>query len=89
VAGADANSPISALAHFALTALAIALAWAWLGAPVQLAPSPLASGGKLSCISYAPFRDGQDPLVPGTMVSADQIEQDLALLSRYTDCIRT
>ena len=89
MAGADANSPISALAHFALTALAIALAWAWLGAPVQLAPSPLAAGGKLSCISYAPFRDGQDPLVPGTMVSAEQIEADLALLSRYTDCIRT
>jgi len=89
VAGADANSPISALAHFALTALAIALAWAWLGKPVQLAPSPLAAGGKLSCISYAPFRDGQDPLVPGTMVSAEQIDQDFALLSRYTDCIRT
>lgn len=89
MAGADANSPISALAHFALTALAIALAWAWLGAPVQLAPSPLAAGGKLSCISYAPFRDGQDPLVPGTVVSAEQIEEDLALLSRYTDCIRT
>ena len=47
------------------------------------------SGGKLSCISYAPFRDGQDPLVPGTTVSAEQIDQDLALLSRYTDCIRT
>jgi exo-beta-1,3-glucanase (GH17 family) len=89
VAGADANSPISALAHFALTALAIALAWAWLGGPVQLAPSPLAAGGKLSCISYAPFRDGQDPLVPGTMVSAEQIDEDLALLSHYTDCIRT
>ncbi len=89
MAGADANSPISALAHFALTALAVALAWAWLGKPVQLPPSPLAAGGKLSCISYAPFRDGQDPLVPGTMVSAAQIEEDLALLSRYTDCIRT
>ncbi len=89
MAGADANSPISALAHFALTALAVALAWAWLGKPVQLPPSPLAAGGKLSCISYAPFRDGQDPLVPGTMVSAAQIDEDLALLSRYTDCIRT
>jgi exo-beta-1,3-glucanase (GH17 family) len=80
---------ISALAHFALTALAIAVAWAWLGAPVKLPPSPLASGGKLYCISYAPFRDGQDPLVPGTMVSAEQIDEDLTLLSRYTDCIRT
>jgi glucan 1,3-beta-glucosidase len=90
VAGsANGHSPISALAHFALTALAIALAWVWLGWPVQLPPSPLAANGKLYCISYAPFRDGQDPLVPGTMVSAEQIDQDLALLSRYTDCIRT
>jgi exo-beta-1,3-glucanase (GH17 family) len=85
----DRNSATSALAHFALTALAIAIAWWWLGAPVQLPPSPLASGEKLYCISYAPFRDGQDPLVPGTMVSAEQIDEDLALLSRYTDCVRT
>jgi exo-beta-1,3-glucanase (GH17 family) len=90
VAGsADGNSIASALAHFALTALAIAGAWWWLGGPVQLPPSPLMSGGKFYCISYAPFRDSQDPLVPGTMVSAEQIDQDLALLSRFTDCIRT
>ena len=86
---ADGNSIVSALAHFALTALAIALAWGWLGRPVQLPPSPLASGGKLYCISYAPFRGSQDPLVPGTMVSAAQIDQDLTILARYTDCIRT
>jgi exo-beta-1,3-glucanase (GH17 family) len=90
VAGpAQRNPVILALAHFATTALAIAVVWLWLGWPVQLPPSPLAAGGKLSCISYAPFRDGQDPLVPGTMVSAEQIDQDLTLLSRYTDCIRT
>jgi exo-beta-1,3-glucanase (GH17 family) len=85
----DGNSITSALAHFALTALAIATAWWWLGAPVRLPPSPLPPGSKLYCISYAPFRDGQDPLVPGTMVSAEQIDEDLALLSRYADCIRT
>ena len=78
-----------ALAHFALTALAVGVVWWWLGAPVQLRPSPLADGGKLYCISYAPFRHGQDPLVEGTMVTAAQIDEDLALLSRYTDCIRT
>jgi exo-beta-1,3-glucanase (GH17 family) len=90
VAGPIQRNPVVlALAHFATTALAIAIVWLWLGWPVQLPPSPLAAGGKLSCISYAPFRDGQDPLVPGTTVSAEQIDQDLALLSRYTDCIRT
>ena len=86
---AQRNPVVLALAHFATTALAIALVWLWLGWPVQLPPLPLAAGGKLSCISYAPFRDGQDPLVPGTVVSAEQIDQDLTLLSRYTDCIRT
>jgi glucan 1,3-beta-glucosidase len=85
----NGNSIAPALAHYALTALAIGLVWWWLGAPVHLPPSPLAAGGKLYCVSYAPFRDGQDPLVEGTRVSAEQIDEDLALLSRYTDCIRT
>jgi exo-beta-1,3-glucanase (GH17 family) len=90
VAGfSDRPSATAALAHFAATALAIALAWWWLGKPVQLPPSPLGHGGKLSCVSYAPFRAGQDPLVEGTMIPAAQIDEDLTLLSRYTDCIRT
>ena len=79
----------AALAHFALTALAIAAAWWWLGAPIRLPPSPLANGGKLYCVSYAPFRDDQDPLLEGTRVNAQQIDEDLTLLSRYTDCVRT
>jgi glucan 1,3-beta-glucosidase len=83
------RAPGQPLALFALTALAIGVAWWWLGAPVTLPPSPLAPGQKLYCVSYAPFRDGQDPLVEGTMVSAQQIDQDLALLSRYTNCVRT
>jgi exo-beta-1,3-glucanase (GH17 family) len=77
------------LALFALTAVAIATVWWWLGAPVNLPPSPLAAGGKLYCVSYAPFRDGQNPLVESTQVSGAQIEEDLALLSKYTDCVRT
>jgi exo-beta-1,3-glucanase (GH17 family) len=83
------NSIGAALASYACTAVAIVLTWWWLGAPVHLASSPLAAGGKLYCVSYAPFRDGQDPLVETTTVRAEQIDQDLALLSRYTDCIRT
>ena len=65
------------------------LTWWWLGAPAPLAPSPLAAGGKLYCVSYAPFRGGEDPLIESTTVDARQIDEDLALLSRYTDCIRT
>jgi exo-beta-1,3-glucanase (GH17 family) len=78
-----------AFACFVLTALAVGAVWWWLGAPVKLPPSPLATGEKLGCVSYAPFRGSQDPLVEGTRVSAEQIDQDLALLAKYTSCIRT
>jgi len=78
-----------ALALLALTALAVGFAWYWLGTPVQMPPSPLAAGEKLYCISYAPFRDDQNPLTEGTMVDSRQIDQDLALLANYTNCIRT
>jgi exo-beta-1,3-glucanase (GH17 family) len=79
----------AALAHFALVALAILVTWWWLGLPVQLPPSPLADNGRLYCVSYAPFRGSQDPMVEGTTVSAQQIDEDMAFLSRYTNCVRT
>ena len=78
-----------ALASFALTALAIAAVWWWLGAGMALPPAPLPAGAKLYCVSYAPFRAGQNPLVEGTRVEPWQIEEDLALLSKYTNCVRT
>ena len=78
-----------ALASFALTAFAIAAVWWWLGAAMTLPPSPLPAGAKLYCVSYAPFRAGQDPLVEGTRVEPWQIEEDLALLSKYSNCVRT
>jgi exo-beta-1,3-glucanase (GH17 family) len=86
---ADANSRSGTVTLFALTALAIGITWWWLGRPVVLPPSPLANGQKLYCVSYAPFRDDQDPLVEGTRVNAAQIDADLTLLSKYTDCVRT
>jgi exo-beta-1,3-glucanase (GH17 family) len=86
---ADRHFNAAALTHFALTALAIGVAWWWLGAPVHLPASPLAANGKLYCVSYAPFRGAQDPMVASTMVGTQQIEEDLTLLSRYTNCVRT
>jgi exo-beta-1,3-glucanase (GH17 family) len=85
----DLNAAAKALLAFALTALAVGAAWWWLGMPVQLPPSPLAAGQKLYCVSYAPFRGSQNPLVEGTRVPPEQIEEDLALLAKYTDCVRT
>jgi len=89
VSAANSHPHTRPVLFFLLTALAIAVAWGWLGAPVRLPPSPLAPGEKLYCVSYAPFRDAQDPLVEGTKVPPAQIDEDLALLSRYTDCVRT
>ena len=77
-----------ALALFALTVLAIAASWWWLGRPVALPPSPLADGAKLYCVSYAPYRGGQDPLVEGTQISAAQIDEDLTLIAKYSNCVR-
>ena len=78
-----------ALASFAVTALAVGATWWWLGAPIELPPSPLAAGQKLYCVSYTPFRGEQSPLVEGTRADPWQIEEDLALLSKYTGCVRT
>jgi exo-beta-1,3-glucanase (GH17 family) len=85
-----ANGPRvgQALALFALTALAIGATWFWLGRPVALPPSPLDPGAKLYCVSYAPYRGSQDPLVDGTRVGAAQIDQDLTLIAKYSDCVR-
>jgi glucan 1,3-beta-glucosidase len=74
---------------FALAAAAIVAVWAWLGAQVDMPQVPLGAGGKLDCLSYAPFRGDQNPLEPGTHVEPWQINQDLAQLKPLTDCIRT
>jgi exo-beta-1,3-glucanase (GH17 family) len=76
-------------ALFAIAAAAIVAAWAWLGAAVQMPPSPLAAGEKLHCISYAPFRGSQSPLGPEIPVDPRQIDEDLAQLKHVTDCVRT
>jgi exo-beta-1,3-glucanase (GH17 family) len=74
---------------FALAATAIVAGWAWLGAEVQLPPSPLAAGEKVHCVSYAPFRGDQDPFGPDIPVDPRQISEDLAQLKAITDCVRT
>ena len=74
---------------FALAAAAIVAVWSWLGASVAMPPSPFAAGGKLYCVSYAPFRGEQSPLGPDIPVDPRQIDEDLAQLKQITDCVRT
>jgi exo-beta-1,3-glucanase (GH17 family) len=74
---------------FAIATAGIVAAWAWLGAAVEMPPSPLASGEKLYCISYAPFRGDQNPFGPDIPLDPRQIDEDLAQLKQISDCVRT
>ncbi|NJL08466.1 MAG: beta-1,6-glucan synthase, partial [Methylacidiphilales bacterium] len=80
---------LRAISTLGLAVIVVVSAWAWLGAPVAMPPSPLAAGEKLHCVSYAPFRNGQSPLDGGTVIPRAQIEEDLARLAKVTDCVRT
>jgi exo-beta-1,3-glucanase (GH17 family) len=67
----------------------IAAVWWWLATPITLSRAPIDPNAKLQCVSYAPFRDTQTPLIRTTHIPADQIEQDLADLAKVTECVRT
>src|ERR1700738_1045439 len=68
---------------------AIAAVWWWLATPITLARAPIDPNAKLQCVSYAPFRDEQTPLLLATHIPPDQIAQDLAQLATISDCVRT
>src|SRR3974390_2861424 len=74
-----------------VSATVVAAAWAWLGAPEPVSQAPVAAGGKLYFLSSPPFRGRQTPPppAPGTIISAAQIEDDLARLAKITDCVRS
>src|SRR5207244_11131625 len=77
------------LALFLISLGAIAAVWWWLATPITLVRAPIDPNAKLQCVSYAPFRAAQTPLVEGTHISAEQIAEDLAQLAKITDCVRT
>jgi glucan 1,3-beta-glucosidase len=67
----------------------IAAVWWWLATPINLARAPIDPNAKLLCVSYAPFRDAQTPLLPTTHIAPEQIALDLAQLAKISDCVRT
>jgi exo-beta-1,3-glucanase (GH17 family) len=84
--------PISFRAPLALLLIslgAIAAAWWWLATPITLARAPIDPNAKLMCVSYAPFRGAQTPLLLATHIAPEQIAQDLEQLAKITDCVRT
>jgi glucan 1,3-beta-glucosidase len=84
--------PISLRTPLALLLISlglIAAVWWWLATPITLARAPIDPNAKLQCVSYAPFRDTQTPLIRTTQIPAEQIAQDLADLAKVTECVRT
>ena len=67
----------------------IAAVWWWLAAPIRLARAPIDPAAKLECVSYAPFRGEQTPLVATIEIAPDQIAEDLAQLAKISKCVRT
>src|SRR5204862_5629722 len=67
----------------------IAALWWWLATPITRVRAPIDPSAKLQCVSYAPFRGAQTPLIPTTQIPPEQIAQDLAQLAKITDCVRT
>src|SRR6195952_3291509 len=77
------------LALLLISLSAIAAVWWWMATPITLARAPIDPDAKLQCVSYAPFRDAQTPLLPTTQIAPEQIAEDLAQLSKISDCVRT
>src|SRR6202050_5506821 len=77
------------LALLLISLSAIAAVWWWLATPITLARAPIDPGAKLIGGSYAPFGDGQRPLLLTTHIAPEQIAQDLAQLAKISDCVRT
>jgi exo-beta-1,3-glucanase (GH17 family) len=84
--------PISLRTPLALLLLslgAIAAVWWWLATPIVLPRAPIDPNAKLLCVSYAPFRGDQTPLLLTTHIPPEQIAEDLAQLAKISDCVRT
>ena len=84
--------PISLRTPLALLVVslgAIGATWWWMATPINLSRAPIDPDAKLLCVSYAPFRGAQTPLVSTTRIAPEQIAQDLAQLAKISDCVRT
>ena len=78
---------ISRLLLFMLMVIAVNGLFSWLSNLPQDA-GPDVPDGKLSSVSFAPFREGESPLTE-VFPTAEEIDEDLRLLSTETHTIRT
>jgi exo-beta-1,3-glucanase (GH17 family) len=77
-------------AFFNLILLGLLAAWFWQqNQGVVLAEPEMTADGKLQCVSYAPYYGkGQTPFLAGTIISTAQIDHDMALLAKRSQCVR-
>jgi exo-beta-1,3-glucanase (GH17 family) len=75
---------------FNLSLLVLLGAWLWSqNKPVNLTEATLPESGKLQCVSYAPYYGkDQTPFIKGTVISRQQIDRDLELLAKRSECVR-
>ena len=78
---------ISKLLLFMLMVIAVNGLFSWLSNLPQDA-GPDVPDGKISSVSFAPFREGESPLTE-VFPTAEEIDEDLRLLSTETHTIRT
>lgn len=73
-----------------LSILTIVIFWLLVGKFFTLKESN-DSSSKLQCVSYAPFSKDESPLTfsEDLVISEELVRSDLALLAKYTTCIRT
>ena len=73
-----------------LTLLVLVSTWFWQKNQAIEIPEPqFATGEKIQCISYSPYyKNGVTPLNINTQISPEQIDQDLAILSKQFGCVR-
>src|SRR5260370_16933096 len=77
------------LALLLISLSAIAAVWWWLATPINLARAPIDPNAKLLCVSYAPFREGQTPLVLTTHIPPDQTAHDMPQPPKISDSFPT
>lgn len=71
------------------TGVAVAALFWYLVGEVFILKNNENSISKLQCVSYAPFSKEQSPFDTQMVISQERVREDLALLSKYTECIRT
>ena len=81
---------ISRFCVFNFALLALIFAWFWhQNQAVQMPEAPLAKNEKIQCVSYSPYyKAGVTPLNINTKISPEQIDHDLAILSKQFACVR-